>query len=178
MKPILRTILLISFFSTSFFSFAETNSSNQQKNINSEIEDLKEEVLELNRDLLVLEQDLLFSANAQINVFLSMNKGQLFNLDSVQLKVDGSVISNYLYTRRGNKALSRGGIQKLYMGNLAPGEHTISAVFTGQGENNKTVKREASKKINKINKPLFIELQVIDDPRKKQAKFSIKTWEL
>ena len=178
MKPIFRTILLISFFSASFFSFAETDRSNQQKNINTEIEDLKEEVLELNQDLLILEQELLFSANAQINVFLSMNKGRLFNLDSVQLKVDGSVISNYLYTRRGNKALSRGGIQKLYMGNLTPGEHTVTAVFTGQGENNKTVKRKTSKKINKINKPLFIELQIIDDQRKKQAEFSIKTWEL
>ncbi len=36
----------------------------------------------------------------QVAVFLSMDVGEFFSLDSVQLEVDGKEVSNYLYTER------------------------------------------------------------------------------
>lgn len=175
MKLLLSAFLIISCFSASQPTFAETPAGGD---IDTDIKKLKSQVIELNRDLLALEKDLLFSANTGINVFLSMNDGKLFQLDSVQLKIDDVVVSNYLYTSRGNKALSRGGVQKLYTGNLKPGEHEITAIFTGQGPDKKTVKQEARKTIKKSDKAQFLELKVIDISRKKHAEFLIKTWEL
>ena len=176
-NTLLKTILLISFFSAAPFSYAETDANNTKKNINANIESLKNEVLELNRDLFVLEEDLLFSANTQINVFLSMDAGKLFHLDSVQLKIDDTIVSNYLYTERELKALARGGVQRLYIGNLTSGEHEITAIFTGQGPSKRTFKRAASQKIEKTNEAQFVELKVIDNPSKEQADFSMKIWE-
>ena len=173
-KTLFTTILLIGFISITNYSQAENNT---QKNINANIESLKNEVLELNRDLFVLEEDLLFSANTQINVFLSMNAGKLFLLDSVQLKIDDTIVSNYLYTERELKALSRGGVQKLYIGNLTSGEHEITAIFTGQGPNKRTFKRATSQKIEKTNEAQFVELKIIDNDTKEQAEFSMKIWE-
>jgi len=156
---------------------AESGTDNTKKNISADIQSLKNEVLELNRDLFVLEEDLLFSANTQINVFLSMDAGKLFQLDSVQLKIDDTIVSNYLYTDRELKALSRGGVQRLYIGNLTSGEHEITAIFTGQGPSKRTFKRATSKKIEKTNEAQFVELKIIDNLSKEQAEFSMKVWE-
>lgn len=177
MKAIFKAVLLISFISTSQITFAESDLDETKKSINANLEALKNEVLELNRDLFVLEEDLLFSANTQINVFLSMNAGKLFKLDSVQLKIDDTIVSNYLYTDREIKALSRGGVQRLYIGNLTSGEHEITALFTGQGPNGRTFKRATSQKIDKTNEAQYVELKIIDNLSKEQAEFSLKVWE-
>jgi len=158
-------------------SFAESTGEASQQDINANIQSLKNEVLELNRDLFVLEEDLLFSANTQVNVFLSMDAGKLFNLDSVQLKIDNKIVSNYLYTEREINALRRGGVQRLYIGNLTSGKHEITAIFVGQGPSKRDYKRAASKEIEKTSEAQFIELKIIDDTSKEQPDFAIKVWE-
>ena len=79
---------------------------------------LKKSVLELNRDLFVLEEELLYPSNTQVAVFVSLDVGEYFALDSVELSVDGKNVSNYLYTERELNALLRGGVHQLYIGNL------------------------------------------------------------
>ena len=83
------------------------------------IQDLKGDVIRLNRDLLVLEEELLFPANTQVAVFVSMDVGKLFELDSVQIKLDDKVVANYLYTPREVEALHRGGVQRAVPGQPA-----------------------------------------------------------
>ena len=89
--------------------------------LDEEIQGLKKDVVDLNRDLFVLEEELLFPANTQVAVFLSMDVGEFFALDSVELHVDDKQVTNYLYTPREAEALLKGGVQRLYLGNLRPG---------------------------------------------------------
>mgnify|MGYP001296144850 CR=1 FL=1 len=77
--------------------------------LDNRIQDLKGDVIKLNRDLLVLEEELLFPANTQVAVFVSMDVGDFFDLDSVQLRIDDKPVSNYLYTEREVAALLRAG---------------------------------------------------------------------
>ena len=67
-------------------------------------------MLDLNRDLFLLEEELLFPANSQVAFFISMDVGEYFELDSINLKIDGKEVSNYLYTEREVGALIRGGV--------------------------------------------------------------------
>jgi undecaprenyl diphosphate synthase len=62
------------------------------------VQDLKAEVIRLNRDLLILEEELLYPAGTQVALFVSMDVGRLFELESVQIKLDDKVISQHLYT--------------------------------------------------------------------------------
>ena len=94
---------------------------------------LKKEVLDLNRELFVLEEELLFPANTQVAVFVSMDVGEFFALDSVTLKLDNKEVANYLYTEREAQALLKGGVHRVYIGNLKAGEHELIALFTGPG---------------------------------------------
>ena len=145
--------------------------------IASNIEDLKNQVLELNRDLFVLEEELLFSANTQVSVFVSVDADRLFKLDSVQLKIDDKVISNHLYTDREVEALHKGGIQRLYIGNLTSGEHELVAFFIGKGPGGRDYKRATSKVINKSDQAKFVELKIVGDTTKEQPSFEVKVWE-
>ena len=109
----------------------EAASRDEFRSLDENVQDLKKEVLDLNRDLFLLEEELLFPANSQVAFFISMDVGEYFELDSVNLKIDGKEVSNYLYTSREVKALLRGGVHRVHMGNLKVGEHELVAVFTG-----------------------------------------------
>ena len=98
---------------------AQVSWSGELGNLDAEIQDIKQQTLELNRDLFILEEELLFPANSQLAVFLSVDIGEYFALDAVKLSVDGEVVSHYLYTSRQLNALQRGGVHRLYIGNLA-----------------------------------------------------------
>ena len=141
------------------------------------IEALKKEVLSLNRDLFILEEDLLFPSNTQFSIFLSMNAGALFTLDSVQIKIDDTNIANHLYTERELAALKRGGVQRLYIGNLPSGEHEIIAIFTGIGPNGRDYRRGETITIEKTSEPQFVEFTIVDDAAKEQPEFNVRVWE-
>ena len=143
-----------------------------------DVEDLKQAALELNRDLLILEEELLFPANTQITVFLSMDVGKYFQLDAVKLSINDKQVASHLYTPGQNSALSRGGIQRLYIGNLKNGEHEITAVFTGYGPDTREYKRGATVKIEKLDDAKLIELKIKDSTKKMQPEFDIKEWQL
>lgn len=146
------------------------------RSLDAQIQDLKGEVLRLNRELFVLEEELLFPSNTQISVFLSLDVGEYFKLDSVQLKIDDKEVANYLYTAREVDALVRGGVHRLYVGNMRTGPHEVVAVFTGVGPNGRDYKRGAELKVKKELSPKFLELKVQDSTKKQQPEFSIKEW--
>jgi len=155
----------------------DTASNKVGSRMDTRIQDLKKQVLDLNRDLFLLEQDLLFPANTQFSVFVSMDVGMLFDLDSVQLKIDGAVVGSHLYTEREIKALQRGGVQRFYIGNLTSGEHDLVAFFVGKGPKDRDYKRGTTLKITKGSAAQYVELKITDSESKLQPIFKAKVWE-
>jgi hypothetical protein len=145
--------------------------------LDEEIQGLKKDVVDLNKDLFVLEEELLFPANTQVAVFVSMDVGDFFALDNVTLKVDQKEVANYLYTPREAEALMKGGVQRLYLGNLKVGEHELVAFFNGKGPNGRDYKRGATLKFEKGIGAKYLELKINDRQRKQQPEFEIKDWE-
>ncbi|MFM2288572.1 MAG: hypothetical protein RL684_1715 [Pseudomonadota bacterium] len=147
------------------------------RGLDEQIQDLKKQVVDLNRDLFVLEEELLFPANTQVAVFVSMDVGDFFGLDSVTLKIDDKDVSNYLYTPRETAALLKGGVQRLYVGNLKAGEHELVAFFTGKGPNERDYRRGASIRFEKGIGAKYLELKITDKVRRQQPEFEIRDWE-
>jgi hypothetical protein len=147
------------------------------RGLDQEVQSLKKDVVDLNRDLFVLEEELLFPANTQVAVFLSMDVGDFFALDSVQLKIDQKEVINYLYTPREVEALLRGGVHRLYLGNLKVGKHELVAFFSGKGPNDRSYKRGANITFEKGIGAKYLELKINDRQRKQQPEFEIKDWE-
>ena len=143
----------------------------------ADTEALKESVLTLNRDLLILEEELLYPASSQVAIYVSMDLGTFFALDAVKVEIDNQLVSSELYSDKQVQALFRGGVQRLYVGNLKTGEHEISAFFTGRGPN-KDYKRGAKLTVNKTQDPLVLELRIQDSESQMQPKFDIKQWQM
>ncbi len=141
------------------------------------MQDLKKDVVDLNKELFVLEEELLFPANTQVAVFVSMDIGEFFALDSLTLKIDNKEVANYLYTPREAEALLKGGVHRVYLGNLKVGEHQLVAFFNGKGPNTRDYKRGANLKFEKGVGAKYLELKITDRQRKGQPEFAIKDWE-
>ena len=123
--------------------------------LDNRVQDLKADVIKLNRDLLVLEEELLFPASTQVALFVSMDVGKLFELDSVQIKLDDKQVTHYLYT---------------------PLEHELVAFFTGKGPHERDYKRGTTIKFDKGTEPKYIELRIKDSAGKLQPEFEVKVW--
>jgi len=148
-----------------------------KRTLDDRVQALKKEVKSLNRDLFILEEELLFPSSTQVAIFLSIDVGEFFKLDSVQLKIDDKVVANHLYTKRELGALKRGGVQRLYIGNVKSGEHELIATFRGPGPNNREYRRGTTVKFKKGSAAKFMELKIMDVTQKLQPEFVVKEWE-
>jgi len=155
----------------------EQDTRQEFRSLDEDVQALKKEVLDLNRDLFLLEEELLFPANSQVAFFISMDVGEYFELDSVNLKIDGKEVANYLYTRREVDSLVRGGVHRVHMGNLKVGDHELVAVFTGKGPNVRDYRRGATLMLKKGIGAKYVELEITDKVRKQQPEFEIREWE-
>lgn len=140
--------------------------------VSDDLEDLKKSLLKLKRDLVILEEDLLFPASSQVAVYLSMDVGDLFALDAVTLKLNGKNVHHHLYTEKQVDALYRGGVQKLFVGNVKQGKNRVTAFFTGRGPNGRDYRRAATIDFEKSFEPTFVELAIADSEANYQPEFS------
>ena len=155
----------------------EAEARTEFRSLDEDVQSLKKEVLDLNRDLFLLEEELLFPANSQVAFFISMDVGEYFDLDSVNLKIDGKEVTNYLYTEREVNALHRGGVHRMHMENLKVGDHELVAVFTGKGPHVRDYRRGATMNFSKGIGAKYVELEITDRISKQQPEFVIKEWE-
>jgi len=143
----------------------------------AELRALNQELVALNRDLFLLEEELLFPASTQVAVYLSMDVGKYFALDAVELSINNQRVAKYLYTEREVDALHRGGVHRLYLGNLKTGSHELVAVLTGRGPQGREYRRAASLDFDKGLGPQQLELVLQDSEAMQQPTFQVRAWE-
>lgn len=176
---VIHLLLMASVFTLAqALPFNGSNEISDNSLLTTELEQLKKQVLSLNRELFILEEDLLFPASTQLAVFVSVNIGHFFILDSVELKINGNDVAGFLYTNKQRKSLEQGGIQRLYQGNLKSGEHQLTAIFTGLDTEHRAVKRAVNYNFVKEDDAVMIELKVEDNSSKYQAEVLVEQWVL
>jgi len=170
-------LLLLLVISVKSFG-GESESSPTNGILSTELEDIKKQVLKLNRDLFILEEDLLFPASTQVAVFVSVDVGRFFKIDSVELKINDKNVAGFLYTERQRKALEKGGIQQVYLGNLKEGQHQLTAIFTGFDGEGRSTQRAVTHQFEKDDDVVMIELKVEDNESSYRANVRVEEWVL
>lgn len=145
--------------------------------LDREVRALKEEVIAINRDLLILEEEMLFPASTRLAVYLSLEIGDLFELDSVQLRLNDQIVTHHLYDARELDALRRGGVQRLYLGNITGGPHEMTARFIGRGPQGRPYRRATTITFEKDEAPKHLELRITDSEQRRQPQFDVVEWE-
>lgn len=155
---------------------AEEISSTLPQSVDQRGQKLKKDVLDLNRDLFILEEELLYPPSTELVVFLSMDTGNLFALDSVELKLNDKTVAHYLYTDRELDALRRGGVQQLFVGNVRTGKNELVAFFTGKGPHDRDFRRGTTLVLEKGADPKYVELKIVGNTQKQQPEFATREW--
>lgn len=147
------------------------------KTFDSKLGSLKDTVLTLSRELIQLEKQLLFPGNTQISVFLSFPSKSNLDLQSVQLKIDDVVVSNHIYSSREVDALQRGGVHRVFLGNVSEGTHNLTASVIGLDALGQDYRHNTSLTFKKDTPPKFIELSVVEVVQNRQPDFIVKEWQ-
>jgi len=136
---------------------AEEVSKEQIKGIDEQVQDIKKDVLGISSDLTQLEEKLIYPSNTQVSLFVDLVQGDKFRLDAVDIKIDGKDTTHYLYTFKELEALQKGGVQRIFTGNIRTGDHTLDVTMIGKAGNS-DYRQSASYKFTKDVGPRLVEI--------------------
>lgn len=138
--------------------WAEEVSREQIKGLDEQVQEIKSDALGIAAELNRLEEKLLYPSNSQMAVFVSLAAGSKFRLDSVEIKVDGKPVAHHIYTLKEIEALQRGGVQRVYVGNVRAGEHDLQVAVLGKSALGLEQRNSASFKVSKDVAPKVVDV--------------------
>jgi len=157
----LRMVILgISFLFLSFAAYGQEISREQIKGLDEQVQEIKTDVLSIAAELNQLEEKLLYPSNTQIAIFLSLVSGESFRLDSVEIQLGGKPVAHHLYTFKELEALQKGGVQRIYTGNVRTGEHDLQVLVMGKAPGGEDFRKAERFKVTKGVGPKIVEISL------------------
>lgn len=111
---------------------AEQDDQQLMRGLDEQVQEIKSDVLGIAEELSLLEEKLLYPSGTQVAIFIALNPGDAMRLDAVQLQIDGQLVAHYIYSAKELEALRKGGVQRLYVGNVATGAHRLEVSIDGK----------------------------------------------
>ena len=135
-------------------------SREQIKGLDEQVQEIKSDVLGIAAELNQLEEKLLYPSTTQAAVFVSLARSETFRLDSVEIQLDGKPVAHHLYSFKELEALQKGGVQRIYTGNIRSGAHDLQVLLTGRNADGSELRRKESFTLNKDAGPRIVELSL------------------
>jgi hypothetical protein len=159
MKKTLKTagfLLLLCLFGLSVK--AEEINQEQVKGLDEQIQEIKGDVIAIAAELNLLEEKLLYPSHSQVALFVSVGSDEEFRLDSVSIELDGSPVADHIYSFKELEALQKGGVQRIYSGNIKGGEHQLRIRYRGVSPSGKDFSHDQQFSLSKGIEPCFGEI--------------------
>ena len=137
-------------------SLADESARAQMRGLDEQVQEVKSDVLGIASELNQLEEKLLYPSDTHLAVFVSLAHGETLRLDAVQIQIDGQLATHYIYSFKELDALRRGGVQRIYSGNIATGTHEIEVSVSGKLANGKDYTQSERFPFTKEIKPKLI----------------------
>ena len=137
MSIFIRTLLLALVWGVTATSSAQEISAEDMRSLDGQVQEIKTDVLSIASELDNLAERLLFPSNTQVAVFVSMQPDETFRLDALQIAINGELATHHIYSFNELEALQKGGVQRIYTGNMATGNHELSVTMMGKLKNGK-----------------------------------------
>lgn len=159
------------------FSYAQAEDKAATSSLPSDLQSLKQDVLELNKELSQLENELLYPSS-QSALYVSLEVGTTVRLIDINVTMDGKNVAYHYYTEQEYSALTKGGMHRIYNGNISTGKHDLKTVITGYDPKGKSFQRVVNYAFVKGGDRKFVELHISDDANKSQAEFQFHDWDI
>jgi hypothetical protein len=125
-------VLTLLIASASSPCLAQADSKQQMQSLDEQVQEIKSDVLGIAAELNRLEEKLLYPSNTQVAVFVSLSEGEAYRVDSVRIQIDGELVAHHIYSFKELEALKKGGVQRIYTGNVRTGEHRLEVSVAGK----------------------------------------------
>ena len=175
MSILIRTLLLALVWGATTTGSAQEISAEDMRSLDGQVQEIKTDVLSIASELDNLEERLLFPSNTQVAVFVSMEPDQTFRLDALQIMIDGELATHHIYSFNELEALQKGGVQRIYTGNVATGNHELSVTMMGKLKNGKDYNHSDSFAFAKGVKPKALGI-TLDGPGLGNSGIQIGDW--
>lgn len=113
---------------------AQQDDRQQLRGLDEQVQEIKSDVLSIAEELSRLEEKLLYPSGTQVAIFVVLAEGNGMRLDAVRLQIDGELVAHHIYSAKELEALRKGGVQRLYVGNVAAGDHQLEVLVDGKLE--------------------------------------------
>ncbi|MDH3616573.1 MAG: hypothetical protein OEQ90_08885 [Gammaproteobacteria bacterium] len=123
---------------------AQDLSGDEMRSLDGQVQEIKSDVLSISSELGNLEERLLYPSSTQIALFVALAEDESFRLDAVQLEINGELATHHIYSYKELEALQKGGVQRIYTGNVATGNHQLVVTMMGKLENGKDLSQSDS----------------------------------
>jgi hypothetical protein len=137
-----------------------TPDQRQMRGLDEQVQETKSDVLSIAAELSQLEEKLLYPSGTQVAIFIALAKGDQMRLDAVRLQIDGQLVAHYIYSFKELEALRKGGVQRVYVGNVATGDHQLDVLVDGKLKGGAGVNRTEHFTFHKQVKPKLVEVTV------------------
>jgi len=142
----------------SIHTWAQQNDQQQMRGLDEQVQEIKSDALSIAQELNRLEEKLLYPSGTQVAIFIALAKGDLMRLDAVRLQIDGQLVAHHIYSFKELEALRKGGVQRIYVGNVTTGEHKLEILVDGKLEGGADFSRTERFTFRKEVKPKMVEL--------------------
>jgi len=142
----------------SVYGWAQQNDQQQMRGLDEQVQEIKSDVLNIAQELNRLEEKLLYPSGTQVAIFISLAKGDEMRLDAVRLQIDGQLVAHHIYSAKELEALRKGGVQRIYVGNVATGDHQLEVLVDGKNQGGADFSRTERFTIRKEVKPKLVGL--------------------
>jgi hypothetical protein len=147
----------------------------QMRGLDEQIQEIKSDSLRMSAELSQLEEKLLYPSGTQVAIFVELAKGDTMRLDAVRLQIDGQLVAHYIYSAKELQALRKGGVQRIYVGNVATGDHKLEVLVDGKLEGGADFSRSGEFTFRKEVKPKLVGL-TLAGPRSSNTPITLGDW--
>ncbi|MBW2484276.1 MAG: hypothetical protein JRF05_02835 [Deltaproteobacteria bacterium] len=155
--------MLIALFFIRIPASGQEVSREQIKGLDEQVQEIKADVLSIAEQLNQLEERLLYPSNTHVAVFMSLAEGETFRLDSVEIQLDGKPVAHHIYTFKELEALQKGGVQRIYTGNIMAGAHDLQVSIQGKSSGGSDFQETGIFKVSKDVGPKVVEISLADN---------------
>jgi nitrogen fixation/metabolism regulation signal transduction histidine kinase len=138
----------------------QQNQQQQMRGLDEQVQEVKSDALSIAQELSRLEEKLLYPSETQVAVFVTLAKDDSLRLDAVRIQIDGHLVAHYIYSFKELEALRKGGVQRIYVGNLTTGDHQLEVLVDGKTESGADFNRTEKFTFHKDVKPKMVGLTV------------------
>ena len=143
-------------------SVADASYREQMKGLDEQVQEVKSDVLSIAAELARLEERLLYPSNTHLAVFVALAERDTLRLDAVQIQIDGQPVAHSIYSFKELEALQKGGVQRIYTGNLATGGHRLEVAMAGKLPSGADFTRTQSFSFEKQAEPKLVGVTLAD----------------